>query len=91
LAFQIQTVLVHGSKIRFYVVNDAVAKGMNLTVSCLSDSLDLIKPTAKLLRLQCDSGSENNNYALYTYVSVMVLSGAFETVEVHRLPPGFAA
>jgi hypothetical protein len=85
---QIQTVLVHGVKIRFYVLNDAVPKGMNLTVSCLSDSLDLIQPTVSELRIQCDGGSENNNYAVYTYAGALVLSGAFSAVEIHRLPPG---
>jgi hypothetical protein len=88
MVHQIQTVLIHGSRIRFYVLVDAVGKGMNLTVSCLADSLEHVKPTASELRIQCDSGSENNNFGMYVFVSMLIQCGAFKAIEVHRLPPG---
>jgi hypothetical protein len=83
-----QTVLVHGEGLRNYVVLDNVTHGMNLTVSCLADSLNFIKASAQELRVQLDGGSENNNYACYVFFGLLVHFDIFKSIDVHRLPPG---
>jgi hypothetical protein len=51
---KIQSVLIHGKALIFYVVPPFVAPGMDLTVSCLVDALKYVDPRTKVVRFQFD-------------------------------------
>ena len=51
---KIQSVLIHGRALIFYVVSPFVPTGMDLTVSCLVDALGYVDPRVKVIRFQYD-------------------------------------
>jgi hypothetical protein len=51
---KIQSVLIHGVALLFYVVTPFVPLGMNLTVSTLMDSLQYLDPRTEVVRFQYD-------------------------------------
>ncbi len=51
---KIQSVLIHGVGLYFYVVVPFVSKGMDLTVSVLLDALTVIPPEVQYIRFQFD-------------------------------------
>ena len=51
---RIQTVLMHGLRLMFYVFPPFVAKGADVTVSCLMNAIMHIPPEVRSVRLQVD-------------------------------------
>ena len=51
---KIQSVLIHGVALSFYVVTPFVSTGMDLTVSVLLDALSLLSPEVETVRFQMD-------------------------------------
>ncbi len=51
---KIQSVLIHGVALCFYVAVPFVPKGMDLTVSVLLDALLLLPPEVQFVRFQFD-------------------------------------
>ena len=51
---KIQSVLIHGKVLVFYVVPPYVANGMNLSVSTVLDSLQYLDPRTEVVRFQFD-------------------------------------
>ena len=51
---KIQSVLIHGRALVFYVVPPYVANGMDLTISCLVDALQYVDPMTSTIRFQYD-------------------------------------
>lgn len=51
---KIQSVLIHGVALVFYVVTPNIELGMNLTISTLLDALQYIDPRTEVIRLQYD-------------------------------------
>ena len=54
---KIQSVLIHGRALLFYIVSPFVHHGMDLTVSCLVDSLAYLDPRTNIVRFQFDGRS----------------------------------
>ncbi len=51
---KLQTILIHGEKLLFYVAPPFISRGMDLSVSTLLDALLYVKPTVEVVRLQFD-------------------------------------
>ena len=51
---KIQSVLIHGRALLFYIVCPFVHHGMDLTVSCLVDALSYLDPRTNIVRFQFD-------------------------------------
>jgi hypothetical protein len=51
---KIQSVLIHGRALVFYVVPPFVKSGMDLTVSCLIDAMQYVDPRTRVIRFQYD-------------------------------------
>ena len=51
---KIQSVLIHGKALLFYVAPPFVPTGMDLTVSCLVDALSHVDPRVRTIRFQFD-------------------------------------
>jgi len=51
---KIQSVLIHGVALLFYVVTPTVSLGMNLTISSLMDALQYVDPRTEAIRFQYD-------------------------------------
>lgn len=51
---KIQSVLIHGVCLLFYIVPPFVANGMDLTVSCLVDAMQHVDPRTRTIRFQYD-------------------------------------
>jgi hypothetical protein len=51
---KIQSVLIHGRALLFYVVPPYVSTGMDLTVSCLVDAFSRVDPRVRVIRFQYD-------------------------------------
>jgi len=51
---KIQSILIHGTALLFYVVTPYVELGMNLTISTLMDALQYLDPRTEIVRFQYD-------------------------------------
>jgi len=51
---KIQSILIHGVALIFYVVTPCVSLGMNLTISSLLDALQYVDPRTEVVRFQYD-------------------------------------
>jgi hypothetical protein len=89
LVQKLQTVLMHGTGIRFYVVPPFISKGMDLTVFSILDSLWDVPPSVEEVRLQFDGGSENVNFAVQTLCGLLIEYSVFKHIKANRLPVGF--
>ena len=56
---KIQSVLIHGRALIFYVVPPCVEQGMDLTVSCLVDAMQYVDPRTRIIRFQYDGESSS--------------------------------
>lgn len=54
---KIQSVLIHGVALLFYVVTPTVELGMNLTISTLQDALQYVDPRTEIVRFQYDGSA----------------------------------
>ena len=54
---KIQSILIHGVALLFYIVTPTVPLGMNLTISTLMDALQYIDPRTEVVRFQYDGES----------------------------------
>lgn len=88
LVQKLQSVLMHGKGIRFYVIPPFISKGMDCTVLTIVHSLWELPPSVEEIRLQFDGGSENVNYAVQTLCGLLVEYGVFKNVYANRLPVG---
>ena len=59
---KIQSVLIHGRALLFYVVPPYVETGMNLSVSALMDALQYVDPRTEVVRFQFDGNSIRRKY-----------------------------
>ena len=85
---KLQTVLMHGVGIRFYISPPFISKGMDLTVFTLMDSLFTLPTTVDTVRLQYDGGSENVNYAVQVLCGLLLQYDVFKDIYCNRLPVG---
>jgi hypothetical protein len=73
---KIQSVLIHGVALIFYVVTPCVPLGMNLTVSSVIDALQYLKPTTRAVRFQFDG--------LFTCFYLLVIFGLIQSFLLYR-------
>ncbi len=85
---KLQSVLMHGVGIHFYIIPPFISKGMDCTVLTILHSLWALPPSVEEIRLQFDGGSENVNYAVQTMCGLLIEYGVFKHIYANRLPVG---
>jgi hypothetical protein len=85
---KLQTILIHGIGIWFFVSTPCIPKGMDLTVLSILQVLSELPDTVEEVRMQFDGGSENVNYAIQTLMGLLIYFGIFKHVYCNRLPVG---
>jgi hypothetical protein len=81
---KIQSVLIHGVILLFYVVTPHVELGMNLTVSTLLDALQYVDPRTEIVRFQYDGklgdyfNCEIKNFILRVQCTKNLMSVGFQ-------------